>query len=78
MSTHDNVNHIVMASDEDGSPIRYRFNLDGGEVREFDDAERAIEFSGANGVYDLDIVFPNGRIRTVTLHPPIIPWGERR
>ena len=64
------VNYIVMA---DGGLVNYRFVLPDGEVHQFDDLERAIEFATANDVYDVGVVFPDGDVHTIMLRTR---WGN--
>ena len=59
----DEVNYIVMA---DGL-VTYRFALANGQVREFDDLDQAIEFTKANEVYEVGVVFPDGDVHSIPL-----------
>ena len=65
----EEVNYIVFA--EQGL-VTYRFVMDGGEVREFDDLEEAIAFAKVNDVYEMDVVFPDGDIHPIMVRPR---WG---
>ena len=41
--------------------VTYRFVLPDRDVREFDDLEEASRFAAANAVYEVGVVFPDGR-----------------
>ena len=60
----DEVNYIVWA---DRGLVTYRFDLPGGEVREFEDLEQAIGFAQANDVAELGVVFPDGDVHVIPL-----------
>ena len=80
MSAEENVNYIVMVNDENRGLVKYRLAPTGGNPQEFDDLEQAIEFARANDVYDLDVVFPDGDVRSIPLFVLGVfePGGEVR
>ncbi len=67
MSAEENVNYIVMVIGENGGLVKYRLAPAGGNPQEFHDLEQAVEFARANDVYDLDVVFPDGDVRSIPL-----------
>ena len=62
----DDVNYIVFA---DQGLVKYRFVIDGDDVREFDDLEQAVRFAETNDAYDMGVVFPDGDVHTGMLRP---------
>ena len=62
----DDVNFIVFAHQ---GLVKYRFVMDGDDVREFDDLEQAVRFAETNDVYDVGVVFPDGDVHTIMLRP---------
>ena len=60
----DEVNYIVWA---DRGLVTYRFDLPGGDVREFEDLEQAVRFAQTNDVTELGVVFPDGDVHVIPL-----------
>ena len=67
----DDVNYIVMVNGESRDLVKYRLALTDGNIpQEFDDLEQAIGFAGANDVYEVGVVFPNGDVHVIPLFAP--------
>ena len=64
----EEVNYIVFS---DQGLVTYRFVMDGDEVHEFDDLERAIRFAQDNDVAHVGVAFPDGDVRLI----PILARG---
>lgn len=58
------INYIVFA---DQGLVAYRFVMDGGEIREFEDLEQAIRFAQEHDVAHVDVVFPDGEVHTIPI-----------
>lgn len=67
MSTHENVNYVVMVNEHNRGLVKFRLAPSGGNTREFDDLELAIEFAKANDVDEVDVVFPDGDVHSIPL-----------